>query len=148
MKQLIYVMVLIGMLTSCGSTSSSKKSKNNKNTTNISTPAKSTSTEKIVITNNDNFTVTFQDKGFYDWLQKQPSKNKFLRSTLEIANLQYVTEWNRRVDLPDQYDKNLYTQKIHYKIYPKKHYGLDTNYELYMYFKFFEQKHENLLSQN
>jgi len=98
----------------------------------------------ILITDHKSFKVTFKDGQFYSWLTKQSPKKKYLQSSLEIKNLQYATEWNRRVDNP-KYNSDLYTQLIDYQIKPKKHYGIDVNYELYMYFKFFEEKHEKLL---
>lgn len=101
-------------------------------------------TSIIHITDNNHLSVTFKNDQFYDWLAKQSPKHKYLSSSLEIENLQYVTEWNKRVG-NIEYDANLYTQQIDYKIKPRLHYGLDVNYKLYMYFKFFEEKYEKLL---
>lgn len=101
--------------------------------------------ETIHITNNEGFDVVFKDNGFYAWLNKQEPKKNFYESTLEIQNSQYASEWNKRVANPKMYDSNLYSHTINYEIKPKKRYGLDVNYELFMYFKFFEEKHEKLL---
>ncbi len=143
MRYFFIIVFLLCTTISCGSGASTSTKKEKKT---ASTSPTNATPEKIHITNNDNFDVTFEDVGFYNWLAKQSPKSEFLRSSLEITNLQYVTEWNRRVDTPEKYDNELYKKKINYKIHPKKHYGLDVNYELYMYFKFFEEKHEMLLN--
>ena len=138
MKYIIVSFFALLGLISCSSGSSAT----------VNTPDASISpkqTETIHITNNEGFDVVFKDKGFYSWLKKQDSKKNFYESTLEIRNSQYVAEWNKRVVNQNMYDSNLYSPIIHYEIKPKNRYGLDVNYELYMYFKFFEEKHEKLL---
>jgi hypothetical protein len=99
----------------------------------------------IHITDHKSFEVTFNDDQFYGWLKKQIPKRRYLQSSLEIENLQYSSEWNRRVGNPE-FDSNLYVEQIDYQIKPKKHYGIDVNYKLFMYFKFFEEKYEKLLT--
>ena len=99
----------------------------------------------VHITDHKNFEVTFNDGNFHNWLTKQLPKSKYLQSSLEIKNLQYTSEWNRRVGNPE-FDSDLYVQHIEYQIKPKKHYGIDVNYKLFMYFKFFEEKYEELLT--
>ena len=89
----------------------------------------------VHITDHKSFAVTFKGDQFYSWLTKQIPKNKYLQSSLEIENLQYSNEWNRRVDNP-KFNSDLYAQQIDYQIKPRKHYGIDVNYELYMYFKY------------
>jgi len=112
-------------------------SKNN----NLTTVKKS---DIVYITDHKSFEVTFRGEQFYIWLKKQSPKHKYLQSSLEIENMQYANEWNRRVGNPE-FDSNMYVQQIDYQIKPKLHYGMDVNYELFMYFKFFEEKYEKLL---
>ncbi|MEN8125007.1 MAG: DUF6146 family protein [Bacteroidota bacterium] len=135
----LFIIVFSFLIFSCGNTSNSTK------TLNTTSSAQKQAVESIRISNEDNFEVTFFDKGFYNWLKDQDPKTDFYESSLEIKNLQYVSEWNRRVANPSIYDKNLYNQKIDYKVNPDNRYGLEVNYELYQYFRFFEQKHEVLL---
>lgn len=132
----VFALVFITMI-SCSSSKTLTSKAVSSNTMNA--------TETIHITNNEGFNITFKDKGFYAWLQKQQPKKEFLESTLEINNYQYVEEWNKRASNPSMYDPKLYSQIIPYKFQPKKRYGLDVNYELFMYFKFFEEKHEKIL---
>ncbi len=139
MKIKFQFLLAILFFVACGSFSVSAQ--------NINTKKVSVSTAKsdiIQITDNKHIDIAFRGGRFYDWLAKQPPKHKFLQSSLEIENLQYVTEWNTRVG-NSKYDANLYKQQIDYKIKPRLHYGLDLNYELYMYFRFFEENHEKLL---
>ena len=113
----------------------------------VSESSNSTTIEKndiVYITDNKSFEVTFKGEHFYKWMKKQTPKHKYLQSSLEIENMQYASEWNRRVGNP-KYDSNKYVQHIDYQIKPKLHYGIDVNYELYMYFIFFEEKYEKLL---
>ncbi len=135
----IFIITVSFFIVGCGNTSNSTK------TSISSQPTQSQVIETIHITNGTDFDITFTDKGFYSWLENQAPKTDFYESSLEIKNLQYVSEWNRRVANPNIYDKNLYQQKIDYKVNPERHYGLDVNYELYQYFIFFEQHHETLL---
>lgn len=101
--------------------------------------------DTIQITDHKYFDITFYETGFNRWLEKQEPMSEFYESSLEIKNMQYVDEWNRRVANPSIYNPELYNQRIEYKINPRKRYGLEVNYKLYQYFIFFEQKHEQLL---
>jgi hypothetical protein len=139
MRHLTALIFLLFFVMSCSSGTTATSTATN-NTTQV-TPVN----ETIHITNNEGFDVVFKDNGFYSWLEKQDPKKNFYESTLEIQNSQYVNEWNKRVANPNMYDSNLYSHTINYEIKPKKRYGLDVNYELFMYFKFFEEKHEKLL---
>ena len=139
MKHFLALFIVLFFVISCSSLATSTSAATTKPTQ--VTPVN----ETIHITNNEGFDVVFKDKGFYAWLDNQTSKKNFYESTLEIQNSQYVAEWNRRVANPNMYDSNLYSHTINYEIKPKKRYGLDVNYELFMYFKFFEERHEKLL---
>ena len=113
----------------------------------VSESSNSTTREKndiVYITDNKSFEVTFKGEHFHKWMKKQTPKHKYLQSSLEIENMQYASEWNRRVGNP-KYDSNKYVQHIDYQLKPKLNYGIDVNYELYMYFIFFEEKYEKLL---
>jgi len=124
---------------SCGNISNSTKTSTTYNS------IQSQQVDTIKISNERGFEVIFFDKGFYSWLKNQDPKIDFYESSLEIKNLQYVSEWNRRVANPSIYNKKLYNQKIDYKVNPDNQYGLEVNYKLYQYFRFFEEKHETLL---
>ncbi|VAV86151.1 hypothetical protein MNBD_BACTEROID02-1823, partial [hydrothermal vent metagenome] len=54
-----------------------------------------------------------------------------------------VVEWNYRVTQPLLYNTNLYEQEINYS--PHIDYGIEVNYKLFMYFKFFQQKYKQKL---
>jgi len=101
--------------------------------------------DTIHITDHKYFDITFYEAGFEEWLAKQEPMSHFYESSLEIINMQYATEWNRRVANPSIYDPDLYNKRIEYKINPKKRYGLEVNYKLYQFFIFFEKEHEQLL---
>jgi len=101
--------------------------------------------DTIHITDHKYFDITFYETGFNKWLAKQEPMSRFYESSLEIKNMQYVNEWNKRVANPSIYDPHLYTKRIEYRINPRKRYGLEVNYKLYQFFIYFEKKHEQLL---
>lgn len=76
-------------------------------------------------------------------LRRARPKTFYKQSFLEARNIQYVTEWNRRVVSSD-YDLNLYDMQINYA--QGVNYGFDVNYILYHYFVFFEEKYNQKLT--
>jgi Family of unknown function (DUF6146) len=83
------------------------------------------------------------DPGFEAWLATKPSKEFYSKEYYEQKNHLYVTEWNNRY-LSSQ-NNGLYETYIDYNY--NTDYGLDINYKLYYYFKFFEEtNHIKLLN--
>ncbi len=74
------------------------------------------------------------DPGFDSWLATQPSKEFYSQGYYETRNRLYVAEWNHRY-ITGQ-DKGIYENLIDYNT--RLDYGLDINYRLYYYFRFFE----------
>lgn len=81
------------------------------------------------------YEIIIIEPGFNGWLITQPPKGYYGLNYLETRNRQYVTEYNYRVYAPG-FNKNLYVQEINYD--PSISYGLEVNYLLYNYFKYFE----------
>ncbi len=82
------------------------------------------------------------DPGFESWLVIQPPEEFYSNNYYEMKNRLYVVEWNRRYNT--SYNKNLYDNYIDYN--SNIEYGIDLNYKLYYYFKYFEKtNHINLL---
>ncbi|PKA84069.1 hypothetical protein ATE92_2239 [Ulvibacter sp. MAR_2010_11] len=88
------------------------------------------------------YEILIIEPGFDSWLVTQPPKGFNGIGYLETRNYQYVLEYNNRVYNPS-YSKTLYPQQIDYD--PNIHYGLEVNYLLYNYFKYFEQKYKQKL---
>jgi hypothetical protein len=83
------------------------------------------------------------DTGFEGWLASQPSVAFLSKSYYENKNRLYVTEWNYRYLQPQKYGP-IYEDYIDYR--NNIDYGLDFNYRLYYYFKYFEQtRHVSLI---
>jgi hypothetical protein len=76
------------------------------------------------------------DSGFDSWLGTKPSMNFYSTQYYEMKNMLYVAEWNSRNQNPMHFG-NLYESRIEY--YPNIKYGLELNYKLYYYFKYFEE---------
>lgn len=81
------------------------------------------------------YEIIIIEPGFNGWLISQPPKGYYGLTYLETRNRRYVTEYNNRVYAPG-YNKSLYVQEINYD--PNVSYGLEVNYLLYNYFKYFE----------
>jgi hypothetical protein len=78
------------------------------------------------------------DPGFDAWLAVQHPKNFQTKEYYELKNRFYVQEWNNRY-LSSKND-GLYGNFIDYR--PATDYGLDLNYRLYYYFRFFEERNK------
>lgn len=89
------------------------------------------------------YEIIIMEVGFENWLVTQRPIWYYSQNLLENRNIFLVSEWNRRVTTPMRYDPNLYIQLINYEAHID--YGLEVNYLLYMYFKFFEQKYNQRL---
>lgn len=81
------------------------------------------------------YEIIIIEPGFNAWLITQPPKGYYGLAYLETRNRQYVAEYNYRVYAPG-FNKNLYVQEINYE--PNISYGIEVNYLLYNYFKYFE----------
>jgi hypothetical protein len=77
------------------------------------------------------------DPGFESWLLTKPSKQYYSKEYYEYKNRLYVAEWNYRYSTIKNHGE--YDSYIDYE--PEIDYGLDLNYELYYYFKYFEETH-------
>ncbi len=82
------------------------------------------------------------DPGFESWLAGKPSMNYLSDSYYRSKNNLYVIEWNNRYLSPHRYGL-IYENYIEYD--PRVDYGIELNYKLYYYFKYFEEKHNVVL---
>jgi hypothetical protein len=75
------------------------------------------------------------DPGFDAWLASKPPKEYYSKEYYALKNRLYVTEWNSRYMTSRNHD--LYQTYIDYDY--NTDYGLDINYRLYYYFRYFEE---------
>jgi hypothetical protein len=75
------------------------------------------------------------DPAFDTWLAAKPSKYFYSDNYYVQKNRFYVDEWNLRYT--SESNNGLYDNYIDYN--PNLNYGLDINYRLYYYFKYFEE---------
>ncbi|WP_025742049.1 DUF6146 family protein [Aquimarina pacifica] len=131
MKNYIYIVVILSFIVSCASTN---------NIPNKKITSHATSSDTIRIANDSlEYEVIIFEPGFNSWLVTQRPRGYYAEQFLEIRNRQYVTEYNQRVGLPQQFDPNLYLQEINYQ--RNIRYGYEVNYLLYNYFLFLEQRY-------
>ncbi len=88
------------------------------------------------------YEILIIEPGFNTWVLTQPPRGYNGINYLETRNYQYVLEYNNRVR-NNSFSRTLYPQEINYD--PNIRYGLEVNYLLYNYFKYFEQKYKQKL---
>lgn len=90
------------------------------------------------------YEITIIEPGFNIWLQSiARPEGYYTQSFMENRNYIMVTEWNRRVLQPSQFNPNLYELQINYQ--PNIDYGYEVNYKLYNYFIYFQRKYRQRL---
>lgn len=103
-----------------------------------------TSQDTIRIVNEElEYEIIIFEIGFESWLVTQFPRSFYSNQTLALKNYLMVIEYNIRVSDPMRYDPMLYQQLIDYR--SNIDYGMEVNYLLYMYFKFFQQKYNQRL---
>lgn len=91
------------------------------------------------------YEITIIEPGFGAWLQSYARPREYYsQQFLENKNIIYVTEWNQRVINPSRFDSSLYELQINYR--SNVDYGYEVNYQLYYYFVFFQQRHNQQLA--
>ncbi len=97
-----------------------------------------------IVSNKTEYEIIIIEPGFNFWLQSiAKPEGYYSQSFLENRNRILVSEWNRRVLLPQQYDPQLYELQIAYEW--NIDYGYDVNYKLYNYFVYFQRKYRQQL---
>lgn len=133
MKYFFTILMFVVLVIACDTTKSVVETDSTNNTL----------SDTIRIANDSiEYEIIIIEPGFNAWLATQPPKGYYGLSYLENRNKFYVTEYNYRVYAPG-YDRNLYIQEINYD--PSVSYGLEVNYLLYNYFKYFEKTYNQKL---
>lgn len=87
------------------------------------------------------YEIFIYEQGFEAWLPQQPTMGYYSVNFLERKNRLLVQSYNNKVF--NDLTRKLYEQEINYD--PNLHYGLEVNYLLFNYFKFFQQKYKQKL---
>ena len=129
MKQYLFIVSLVfGLLFSCNS---------NKNISAKDEQPKLESDTVRIANDEIEYEVIIIDPAFTNWFNSNARPRSFYsQSFLEARNIVWVTEWNRRVIMPSQYNPNLYEMQINYNAYTN--YGFEVNYMIYNYLTFFQ----------
>ncbi len=137
MKNIISILILLLTIYSCSSTQNTNTSSSIKN-------PKEVVNDTIRIANDSlEYEIIIIEPGFQSWLVSQRPRGYYGLSYLEIRNRIYVTNYNIRVNQPQQYNPSIYQQRINYN--PQTKYGYEVNYLLYNYFVYFEQRYKQRL---
>jgi len=81
------------------------------------------------------YELIIMDPGYEIWLATRPSKEFYSKEYYELKNRLYVAEWNQRYMTIR--NNGMYESYIDYNA--TIDYGLDLNYKLYYYFRYFEE---------
>jgi hypothetical protein len=81
------------------------------------------------------YRLVVDDPGFETWLATQLPESYYSKDYYEQKNRLYVMAWNMRYQ--SIRNSALYNSYIDYR--PNIDYGLDLNYKLFYYFKYFEK---------
>ena len=132
MKNLIYVLGIVGFLiSSCGTQQATASSKDKE--------------EPVRIANDSlEYEITIIDLGFTNYLITAKPESYYNQNSLETRNRVLVMEWNNRFRNPMQYSADIYGNEIDYQ--PNTDYGMEVNYKLYQYFQFAQKKYGMRLS--
>jgi hypothetical protein len=94
--------------------------------------------ENVVADDSVQYELIVIDPGYEFFLATQKHMEFYSQHYYENWNQRYVMEWNYRHSQPLRYG-DIYETYIDYS--PHIDYGLELNYKLYYYFRFFEKKH-------
>jgi len=83
------------------------------------------------------YEIIIIEPGFESWLVTQKPEGYYGQAYLESRNRLFVSEYNRRVQNFQLYDRLLYEQEINYEFHLD--YGYEVNYLLYNYFLYFQE---------
>mmetsp|Transcript_17389 Transcript_17389/g.42709 ORF Transcript_17389/g.42709 Transcript_17389/m.42709 type:complete len:152 (-) Transcript_17389:212-667(-) len=142
MRAMKYFVIIFLCVLSFASCNSSKSVVQNDTTT-----VADATNDTIRIANDElEYEILIIDPGFNSWLVTQQPRGYYGQEFLERKNIQFVTEYNRRVMNWQQFDRNIYQQEINYEF--NIDYGYEVNYLLYNYFIYFQQRYNQALPGN
>lgn len=90
------------------------------------------------------YDIIIIDPGFTNWFNTfAKPRNYYTQSYMEARNIIWVLEWNRRFQLSNQYNRDLYEMRIDYDT--STNYGYEVNYMLYNYLIYFQLTYKQQL---
>lgn len=90
------------------------------------------------------YDIIIIDPGFTNWFNTfAKPRNYYSQAYMEARNIIWVLEWNRRFQLPNQYNRDLYEMRIDYDT--STNYGYEVNYMLYNYLIYFQLTYKQQL---
>jgi len=90
------------------------------------------------------YDIIIIDPGFTNWFNTfAKPRNYYSQAYMEARNIIWVLEWNRRFQLPNQYNRDLYEMRIDYDT--RTNYGYEVNYMLYNYLIYFQLTYKQQL---
>lgn len=138
MKNSIYLILILLSAFSCKSVDGAKPVSDEREESLVEN-------DTVVIDSNENtYEIIIIEPGFNGWLVSNARpRHYYTQEFMEMRNQIYVTNWNIRVNQPQQFDPSLYELQIDYNRF--EDYGYEINYKLYNYFIYFQLKYKQKL---
>ena len=136
MKSIVTLLfVVISVLVACNSSKTQKTFEDNPKL----------ESDTIRISNKElEYDIIIIDPGFTNWFNTfAKPRNYYSQAYMEARNIIWVLEWNRRFQLPNQYNRDLYDMRIDYDT--STNYGYEVNYMLYNYLIYFQLTYKQQL---
>ena len=131
MKNILYILLMLLFVYSCGLTKNSGRGDRNTSAENDTVRIANDSLEYEIIIIEPGFNLFINSiarpQGYYS------------QTYLENKNRILVNDYNNRVRQPMRYNNNLYVQEINYD--PQIDYGYEVNYLLYYYFVYLSRQY-------
>lgn len=130
MKSIVSILIILIAVIGCNSTKDIGTNSNDIASRKVS--------DTVKIANDSlEYEVIIIDPGFSSWINGRAfPRGHHSENFMRLKNIQFITEWNIRVQNPYQYDPNLYTMRIDYD--QNVNYGYEVNYLIYNYFIYFQ----------
>lgn len=138
MKTIIPFLLLLIMVSSCKTIDSPKSTTDERENALVED-------DTVIINSDENtYEIIIIEPGFNAWLASTARPRLYYtQEFMEARNQIYVTNWNIRVNQPQQFDPNLYELRIDYDRF--EDYGYEINYKLYNYFIYFQLTYKQKL---
>ncbi|ARV10698.1 hypothetical protein BTO05_02810 [Winogradskyella sp. PC-19] len=138
MKNIIPILLLLFMMSSCKTIDGPKPTTDERENALVEN-------DTVYINSDENtYEIIIIDPGFNSWLITTARPRRYYtQEFMEARNQIYVTNWNIRVNQPQQFDPSLYELRIDYSRF--EDYGYEINYKLYNYFIYFQLKYNQKL---
>ena len=144
MKNLVYILIVGLVIIGCNTSKTVLATDQTADSKEMPTKILAKSDTVRIANDSLQYELIITDPGFNAYLNSVARPRSYYnQKTLEIKNVFFVSEYNRRVLDPFRYNPNLYEMRIDFQ--SNIDYGYEVNYLLYNYFLFFQSAYKQKL---